>query len=192
LRVVQLAAAIEVDGRVAREGAEAGDLLPIHRVPRELPHRARGFRWLALVGGLVCLRRGRPDGLACGGDDGAHRGGDVLQVVVDRHRHGSIVAEPWRHQRSIFRKRSIIAFTCSGTSSWWKWPAPNVTPYCRDGLSASSRDASLSPPGSESRMSVGVVSRHRAPMPFQLRTPRSCASAVGRGTEHIASVTRAW
>ena len=27
------------------------------------------------------------------------------------------------------RKRSIIAFTCSGTSSWQKWPEPTVLPY---------------------------------------------------------------
>lgn len=25
-----------------------------------------------------------------------------------------------------------MALTCSGTSSWWKWPAPTVMPICRE------------------------------------------------------------
>ena len=38
-----------------------------------------------------------------------------------------------------WRKRSIIAFTCWGTSTWWKCPAPTVTPTSRSGLSRQHR-----------------------------------------------------
>ena len=80
-------------------------------------------------------------------------------------------------------KRSIIAFTCSGTSSWWKWPAPTVTPTSRSGLIARNRSASVlvAERRAEQQRRNGTE-RERARRPFQSLTLRITAAAIGSGT----------
>ena len=86
------------------------------------------------------------------------------------------------------RKRSIIALTCSGTSSCLEMSSPTVMPTSRSGLLARKRkDVGTTGQGSSGATAPGTLQRASAPTPFQAVTPRTTALATGSETVHIRS-----
>src|SRR6266852_1130981 len=79
--VLELAAAIEKQGRMIREGADADHVGAVDGVADELPHRAARAWRPAAVGDLIRLGSGLLDGLDRSLDCRAHAGRNVLELL---------------------------------------------------------------------------------------------------------------
>src|SRR5919204_74362 len=78
-----------------------------------------------------------------------------VAVAAQPHDKQRLLAED--HRPATARKRSIIAFTCSGTRSWQKCPAPTVWPVTSCGQSSLKR--ATSPNGRAAEM-LSTGTRH--------------------------------
>src|SRR6185295_5007818 len=96
-------------------------------------------------------------------------------AACDESDHGGGDPRKRPHSRilgvSEATNRSIIGVTCSGTSSWLKWPDPMVTPIWMSPLRDSRRAGSLLPPVRERKTSNGALAVRNAPTPFHDTTP---------------------
>src|SRR5262249_28294033 len=114
-----------------------------------------------LVGGIGVMQRSREGGDMGWVDSGA-AGGELAPDHVSRWGHGRLVwrngfapvkdrrwlgrtpARPTASTHTWWRRKpSIIEVTCSGASSWLKWPAPTVHPLTTVGSHCDMRCGSL-------------------------------------------------
>ncbi len=85
-------------------------------------------------------------------------------------------------ERQLHVPHSIISVAGSGTSSWWRWPAPRVTPILMSGQRESRRAGSLLPPvlgRKASNVALAVRERcHAVPRHGRRSTAARCAEAL--------------
>src|ERR1700680_1390269 len=77
--IVELAASVEEECRVARERPDTDDVNTVDGVPDDLPHRTRRTGWLAAIGDLVSFRGDLFDGSDGSLDRRPHLGRNLLE-----------------------------------------------------------------------------------------------------------------